>query len=234
MDFGLIDHLLLGLLTVALPLFASLVVYPRHLAALREGRPGHRLRMYRRTIAAQWTAAAVAVGVWLHAERPLDDLGLGLPGGRWFTVAAILVALIVFLLHRQLRFVRRDDELAQKLREQFETTAPFAPRNAQQMRWFVGVGITAGVCEELLMRGYLIAYLEHFFGLTAAVIASSLVFGLGHLYQGPPGVLKTTVAGLVVAGVYLLSGSLWLPMILHAFVDINAGQLSRLVHEEEP
>lgn len=84
------------------------------------------------------------------------------------------------------------------------------------------------------MRGYLMAYIDHFFGLAAAVVVSSLVFGLGHLYQGLPGVLKTTVVGLVVAGLYVLSGSLWLPMLLHAFVDLNAGFLSRTVHDEQP
>ena len=233
MEFGPIDHVFIVLCTMVLPVYASLVVYPRHLRALREGRPNYRLRMYRRTIGVQWIVAAVGLGIWVRADRSLTDLGLGLPGGRGFTISAAVVAGLILLFHRQLRFAREDKEIQDRLREQFQRTAPFAPRTARQMGWFAGVSVTAGVCEELLMRGYLMAYIGHFFGTPAAVIVSSLVFGLGHLYQGWPGVLKTTIAGLVVAGLYVASGSLWLPMLLHAFVDLNAGFLSRTVHPDE-
>jgi uncharacterized protein len=236
MEFGLIDHAFIALCAFALPIYASIVVYPRHLQALREARPDYRLRMYRRTIVVQWIVAGLALGLWMYAGRPLSEIGLGMPGGPdllRFTIATLLVAALVLLLHRQLRFAREDVEIRDRLREQFERTAPFAPRNARHMKWFAGVSVTAGICEELLMRGYLMAYIDHYFGLAAAVIVSSLVFGLGHLYQGAAGVLKTTIAGLVVAGLYVLSGSLWLPMLLHAFVDLNAGFLSRAVHEDE-
>jgi hypothetical protein len=34
-----------------------------------------------------------------------------------------------------------------------------------------------------------------------------------------------------MAGLYVLSGSLWLPMLLHALVDVNSGIMSRRVIE---
>jgi membrane protease YdiL (CAAX protease family) len=37
---------------------------------------------------------------------------------------------------------------------------------------------------------------------------------------------KITLVGGVFAGLYLLSGSIWLPMLLHAAVDILQGRLA--------
>ena len=102
------------------------------------------------------------------------------------------------------------------------------------MRLFRGVSVTAGVCEEILFRGFLIWYLATFFGLTVAVFASSAVFGLGHAYQGAGGILKTGVIGLVMAGLYVLSGSLWPPVALHAATDVvNGGIAHRVLLQHE-
>ncbi len=52
-----------------------------------------------------------------------------------------------------------------------------------------------------------------------AALLSSLVFGLGHAYQGPKGVLKTGLFGLAIAGLCLLTGSIWLLIVLHREQD---------------
>ena len=62
-------------------------------------------------------------------------------------------------------------------------------------------------------------------GLWPAVVLSSLIFGLGHAYQGVGGVLKTSLAGLIMAGIVLLTGSLYVAMIMHAVLDMTQGQL---------
>jgi len=77
------------------------------------------------------------------------------------------------------------------------------------------VWVFAGFGEELGYRGYLLtraadlgnrskpAYL-------AATAYVALLFGFGHFYKGPAGVVDSTCSGLVLGGVYLLSGrNLW-------------------------
>ena len=54
----------------------------------------------------------------------------------------------------------------------------------------------------------------------AAVVVTSLVFGLAHSYQGPAGMARVSLVGLAFAGLYLLSGSLWLPIVAHAILDL--------------
>ena len=67
-----------------------------------------------------------------------------------------------------------------------------------------------------------------------AVVLSSIAFGFGHMYQGKIGIVKTGGIGLALAGLYVLTGSLWAPMVLHAFVDVNSGFVGRKAMSHAP
>ena len=58
-----------------------------------------------------------------------------------------------------------------------------------------------------------------------ALVSTSLVFGLGHAYQGPGGVLRTGVVGLVMGLLVLSTGSLLPAMLVHAVLDITSGRI---------
>jgi len=56
------------------------------------------------------------------------------------------------------------------------------------------------------------------------VVVSAVVFGVAHLYLGwGVGVLRATAVGGVLGVAYLLTGSLWVPIALHAIVDVTSG-----------
>ena len=61
--------------------------------------------------------------------------------------------------------------------------------------------------------------------LWAALVLSSVFFGLGHSYQGKSGAVRTGLVGLVFAILYVVSGSIWLPIIGHAVFDILQGKM---------
>jgi membrane protease YdiL (CAAX protease family) len=57
----------------------------------------------------------------------------------------------------------------------------------------------------------------------AAVILSGVLFGFGHFYKGPAGVLDSGVAGLLMGAVFLLSGRcLWACILAHGLSDTLA------------
>ena len=79
--------------------------------------------------------------------------------------------------------------------------------------------------EEMGYRGYLMtraadvgnrstaAYI-------AALILVSILFGYGHFYKGPAGVIASTTSGLVLGAAYLLSRrNLWVAIFAHGFRD---------------
>ena len=95
----------------------------------------------------------------------------------------------------------------------------------------LGLGLVwtfAAFGEEMGYRGYLMtraadvgdrSKLAYF----AAVLASSVLFGYGHYYKGPPGILQSTVSGFILGGAYLLSGqNLWVSILAHGCADTIA------------
>ena len=79
--------------------------------------------------------------------------------------------------------------------------------------------------EEMAYRGYVLeraAALGHHSSsaYVAAMIVVSVLFGLGHWYQGMPGVIGSAVSGLFFGALYLIGGrNLWLPILAHGFSD---------------
>jgi uncharacterized protein len=87
------------------------------------------------------------------------------------------------------------------------------------------VWVTAALFEEMFVRGYLLNEISSLLGGTwaavvAGVLLSSLIFGLGHAYQGVSGIVVTALAGLIFAIAYLLCGrNLWPVIIAHGLIN---------------
>ncbi len=106
----------------------------------------------------------------------------------------------------------------------------FFPATWAERRWWVFVSLTAGVCEEILFRGFMLHYLHLFpwtLNLTLALLASSLIFGFNHLYQGAGGVAGTAIVGFIFGLLFLLTGSLLLPIVFHGVMDLRMLALLR-------
>ena len=84
---------------------------------------------------------------------------------------------------------------------------------------------TAGFGEEIIVRGFLMNHVARLMGggrtgWVLSLIGVSILFGLGHIYQGPTGVVMTGSAGLVFGVLYLACGrNLWPPIIAHGTTD---------------
>jgi membrane protease YdiL (CAAX protease family) len=89
--------------------------------------------------------------------------------------------------------------------------------------------ISAGFFEEFMYRGFLFGILFFYagWGFVPAIIIPSLIFASGHLYQAHDlgsaiSVFAfTTVASVGFALAYIIWKSLWMPIFMHAFMDIT-------------
>jgi membrane protease YdiL (CAAX protease family) len=85
--------------------------------------------------------------------------------------------------------------------------------------------ITAGWVEELLWRGYLMNRLTNLFGKTKLawafiLISSAAIFGFAHIYQGPAGIIRVGIFGLLFGLAFLLLRfRLWPLVIAHIIID---------------
>lgn len=96
------------------------------------------------------------------------------------------------------------------------------PRDRREVKYALALSVMAGVTEEAFFRLYLPLLIAMLTGQAWIGFAASLVlFGAMHLYQGWAGVLATTALGAVMTGLYLMTGSLWVVMLVHTLVDVN-------------
>jgi membrane protease YdiL (CAAX protease family) len=182
-----------------------------------------RLVLYASTIGFQWLAvAAVAWRAWAHGFTP-EQLGLAIHDRTKILVASVVGAATIATL--QWLNLRRMGRLPVNARGPLQAIAErILPRSTIELLPFLALAITAGLCEEFLYRGFALAVLTRL-GSPAwvAVLVSSILFGLAHLYQGRGGFLSTLLIGGVF-GVGRIAYNSLVPVIFwHGAVDLVAG-----------
>jgi len=97
------------------------------------------------------------------------------------------------------------------------------PRNRPEIAHAAAMSIAAGVSEELAFRLFLPLLVALVSGSAFVAFGFAVAaFGAMHVYQGRAGVIATTLVGALMAAVYLMTGELWLAMVLHALIDLNS------------
>ena len=89
--------------------------------------------------------------------------------------------------------------------------------------------VVVAVAEETIFRGYLILRFASVLRSRAwAVLLSSVIFAVGHGYQGSAAVVTIGLTGLVFAIVYIWRQSLVAPVVIHFVFDFIAIVLAPL------
>ncbi len=229
MDLRVADHLVVAAFGLVFPIY-SLLTYPRIKRALEANVRGAHVREYRETLLWLWGLGVTGLLVWITLGRSVRDLGFGGPGGwRFWLSLAVVLGFVGFLMN-QYRWVRRDERAREEVVRQLSRVEEYLPRTSADFKHFVALSLSAGLWEELLYRGYLIRYLDSMSGIAVAVVASSIVFGFAHLCHGVSAALRAGALGVLFAVLFLFSGSLWLPIALHASIDVSAGLTARTVY----
>jgi membrane protease YdiL (CAAX protease family) len=229
----LFDHLLAIVLVVIGPLRSGSMGLQRFRSAAPDALPRLRRHTYRAAIAMQWSLVLATGLIWFLARRPLADLGLEPRlGGGLIGVGVGLAIIVVVMIRERHRAIADPDGLAE-IRARLEPLRFLLPHTRDEFGLFSWVALTAGSCEELLYRGYLIWYFSHALPWWAAALAAAVAFGFGHAYQGPRGVVVGTILGGFLAAVYFLTGSLYAPMVFHALMDLHTGDLAWRAYARE-
>lgn len=196
--------------------------------------PALRMRFYVQGMLSQWgLLLPLAVIVFGLGWSP-SVLGLQVPENVWLwgPIALVLIGLIYAQVFVMRRLTKTADGLSQ-VREGLAGPLHMLPRTPLERTLWVPLSLTAGICEELLYRGFLPAYLVHIFPgvpLLLAVIIAAVLFCIGHFYvlisvgrfaQKMANVLGIGVIGLVFGFLYFFTSSLLLPIIVHALLDLR-------------
>ena len=114
--------------------------------------------------------------------------------------------------------------------------APTAPELANEITGNAKVALLALLLvwtfaafgEEIAYRGYLLTRAADIGGRSKlaywlGIVFVSILFGYGHYYKGPSGIIDSGIAGLILGAAYMLADrNLWACILAHGFIDTFA------------
>jgi membrane protease YdiL (CAAX protease family) len=218
------------LLVLVLGGFSLLNAKSAHLA-----HSGHiQVRIYLATMVYEWLFTAYVWWGLRRAGLSMRDL----IGGRWSSVEDFLLdiaiavgawmgALTVIALAAVAMGMNHTGSI-ESAREQIGF---LAPHTGLEVFLWICLSATAGFCEEVLFRGY---FQKQFTRLLRnrwiALLVVSILFGLGHGYEGPQRMVLIALLGLAFGTMSLLRKSLRPAMMAHTLQDTISGLLLRALH----
>ncbi|MCL2620840.1 MAG: CPBP family intramembrane metalloprotease [Defluviitaleaceae bacterium] len=193
-----------------------------------------RVKFRVKNIISKWVALVVVLAMCWFASISLADIGfraISFDYNIWLTIIVLVLCGAVFLLflyqaispsHKK----SEADNLGNPNKSNYsKAMEAIKPRTRKEKIAATGSAITAGIFEEILTRGFLFYLLQMQFPnlpIVAIVLITSVIFGVAHFYQGIQGIIMTTVAGLLLGFLFMVTGSLVLPIFLHFFVNFSS------------
>jgi membrane protease YdiL (CAAX protease family) len=108
------------------------------------------------------------------------------------------------------------------------TVRRILPHTSRDVALFLVVAASAGFCEEIVFRGYLLNQFRAMTGSTwAAVVIQAFVFGASHGYEGPKTMILLGVYGVMFGVLARWRRSLRPGMLAHALHDGVVGLVAR-------
>lgn len=213
--------------TVALfVLLALTTVIGRSRAAASHIQPSSPSPHYLTTILLEWLLLALVIA-GIHQRRAFLATALR---GRAHTLAqslgqGVAVYFCGFVAMALVSLSLLKTPLAHQHNEAF--ILALLPRTPMQFLLWFGVSLTAGICEELIFRGYLLQQLVAWTGrpVISTLLAAAL-FGSVHLYEGLGAILPLAALAVVYGFVaYRLRGDLRAVIVAHTLQDFLVGFL---------
>jgi len=110
-----------------------------------------------------------------------------------------------------------------------KTVDNLLPHSLVEVLLWIATCATAGICEEMVFRGYLQRQFHAFGGVVFAVLGQGVVFGILHGYQGWRNVVVISVLGILYGLLAQWRGNLRANIISHAWSDFWEGWLKFLI-----
>lgn len=229
---------------IAFEALRSPAKYRQFKQAVDAGTPGARKSFYYEILWFEGITAALAVAALRFAGNSFDPARLDLASssfGSWWlsllshvsrdfiygaSAGILIVVPLLFIVMKMARRKATNATPAPQPQEPSRFLPDFTyllPHFAGERWLFAAVAVSAGICEEVVFRAWLLTTLHGPLHLNGwiLVLAGAAVFGVLHVYQGFLGFITTMALALVLSGLYVGTGTLLVPIVIHVLVDLR-------------
>jgi uncharacterized protein len=173
-------------------------------------------------------AASIVLTAWNLTHRPWSLLGID-----WIVnspIAWIAFGVACFIYLADIWWNLYMSEVTDKDRSMKD----IIPLTTVDFGHYTFLAVAAGVCEEIIYRGFLVPYIAHWFiaypyAHWIAICLPAIAFGISHMYQGWYSVLKIVLIAVCLGTIFYFSQSLIIVVILHILIDLVSGYISMKV-----
>ena len=216
--------LMFGALLISFLIFVYPFLDVKFTKPLKERKDSNsRIPYYKFVIISEWTVTAIIIIYVFLSKANFINIGLTLPHLNQEFSGMLFGFLASFMIVGFM--VMRIPLYKERFEKQVEEIDYLLPRNKVERNWSIFVAITAGICEEIIYRGFVIYFLSILpfnLSMISTLIIASLIFGFAHIYQGWKGFVMTAFVGFILSYIYLKTGSLLIPIILHILIDLRS------------
>ncbi|MCL2592529.1 MAG: CPBP family intramembrane metalloprotease [Defluviitaleaceae bacterium] len=194
-----------------------------------------RVVFYIKLMASSWGTVLVILKLCLLAGISFYDVGIrriGLNQSVWFTAGTLIACGIYIIAHIYGTIAllinpkyRKEQQENLVKNSSNGATNNLLPRSKKERKYWFFVSLTAGICEEIIFRGFLFFLFQAAFPnmpMLLVLLIASFIFGAAHAYQGIKGIRNTAIVGALHGVLFLVTGSLIPSMFMHFIVDIAA------------
>ncbi|WP_422107564.1 CPBP family intramembrane glutamic endopeptidase [Winogradskyella sp.] len=171
----------------------------------------------------------LSITPFLVYHESLEVLGLTFMSKPYWVLALFFIALLGLFVLRKIRLSKNS---ATKFYEANSAIHFLLPATKNELNVTIIVSFIAGFCEEIVYRGFLFWYLSQHLHIAIAMILANLPFALGHLTTtGTKNTFAAFILAFVFSTAYVLTQSLWLPILLHILVDLYSMVFAYRAHQ---
>ncbi len=211
--------------------------------AVANGDAQARTHVYQRALRFEWISALLAMAALGFEWSKLNPKLLALDGSKLLpslapgsdafrgNMVGLLVGLGAGMAAMAIATIRKNrrggapavEAPAPWWRKLLPDFSALLPVTMHERLFWAAVAVSAGICEEIVFRGWLLATLHGQLGVngTELILAGAAIFGLAHAYQRIPGMILTALAGAFFCVLYVETGSLLVPILLHVVIDVR-------------
>jgi len=181
---------------------------------------------YREQISIFWKLTIPTLIMCIIGGIGFPDIGfrlLDFNHNVWFTVITFVLAFALVVYDFVVPLVSK--KFKEKIINDSQDEIDEFPRTKKE-KWLCSFSaLSSAICEEMVDRGFLLFLLLTIFPnipIFVIMIIAFVTFGIGHLYQGLRGVIKTGLFGVLSMSLLIVTGSLIPSILLHFFCEFTS------------